>query len=650
MTITGDATSDQIVVAVGKELIKEVIKGAWSKVAKAPDWVKERYNREDPFGLEAAKYCERVQDRYGAMRIIGMARPMPIRNIFVRVNMLHKITAQRRSTVEDLEEQLNRDQNGFGQVSNILEGHQVVNRESRLVVLGKPGGGKTTFLKWIALSSIDDLFAERRMPVFIPMKDWSDGKDTLLEYIHDEFKICGFEDSKAFVERMLEAGSLILLFDALDEINDSDRLGTAQREIRDLASKYPEVRIVISCRTAAYNYLFEQFADVELADFHHGQVEQFIRNWFLDQPQKADLCLAELTLDKNKAIRNLCQTPLLLTLMCLAFDEGMTFPNNRAELYKEALDALLKKWDASRSVRRNTAYQHLSLAKKELLLSRLAAKFFEQGAYFMRQSDLEREIGVFMANLKVAPGADADDVDAAEILKEIESQHGVLVERAQRVYSFSHLTFQEYFTARAITENTNQSGPADLVSQHATEPRWREVFVLTTGLLTEADDFVKRMRSRLSLIAQTSAEVRDFLNRNASLVHAAAAIPLPLRRALALAHVVDQLQLIDPTYGAIVNACKELVDDMQKEFGRIKKIEEATIQTLKMGLDEAREKVDQVVRHVARCHLGDVKALNEYIQLTRLLVNCLNVDAYITTPTREQIISGILIEKAAAAA
>jgi hypothetical protein len=155
---------------------------------------------------------------------------------------------------------------------------------------------------------------------------------------------------------------------------------------------------------------------------------------------------------------------------------------------------------------------------------------------------------------------------------------------------------------------------------------------------------VKRMRGQLSLIAQTSSEVRDFLNRNAALVNAAAAIPLPLRRALALAHVTDQLQLIEPSYGAVVNACKELVDDMQKEFGRIKKIEVATIQTLKMGLAEAREKVDQVVKHVAQYHGGDVKALNEYIQLTRLLVNCLNVDAYITKPTREQIISSILIE------
>ena len=35
-------------------------------------------------------------------------------------------------------------------------------------------------------------------------------------------------------------------------------------------------------------------------------------------------------------------------------------------------------------------------------------------------------------------------------MKSIEAQHELLVERARRIYSFSPLTFQEYFTARAI--------------------------------------------------------------------------------------------------------------------------------------------------------------------------------------------------------
>ena len=34
-----------------------------------------------------------------------------------------------------------------------------------------------------------------------------------------------------------------------------------------------------------------------------------------------------------------------------------------------------------------------------------------------------------------------------------ESHHGLLVERATDIYSFSHLTFHEYFTAKYISDH-----------------------------------------------------------------------------------------------------------------------------------------------------------------------------------------------------
>jgi len=57
------------------------------------------------------------------------------------------------------------------------------------------------------------------------------------------------------------------------------------------------------------------------------------------------------------------------------------------------------------------------------------------------------------------------------VLKSIEAQHGLLVERGREIYSFSHLTFQEYFTARNFVANSDPGLGQNLIQlvSHMTE-------------------------------------------------------------------------------------------------------------------------------------------------------------------------------------
>lgn len=64
----------------------------------------------------------------------------------------------------------------------------------------------------------------------------------------------------------------------------------------------------------------------------------------------------------------------------------MNFPKRRAELYKEALDALLKEWDSSHNIQRDTIYRGLSVELKQRMFADIAAESFEQGNYFCRKN------------------------------------------------------------------------------------------------------------------------------------------------------------------------------------------------------------------------------------------------------------------------
>ncbi len=83
------------------------------------------------------------------------------------------------------------------------------------------------------------------------------------------------------------------------------------------------------------------------------------------------------------------------------------------------------------------------------------------------------------------------DIDAEAVLHEIIAQHGIFTEQAQRLFSFAHLTFQEYFAAKHIVDNA-VSGTLETLAAHATDDKWREVFLLTSSLLSDATNFLTR--------------------------------------------------------------------------------------------------------------------------------------------------------------
>ena len=452
-----------------------------------------------------------VQRCCGTMRILDMTQSIELGNIYTDVNILEKLTSHQRLGIDELMQGLTLedfDRLGLGEITQErISGINAANKYPHMMVWGKPGAGKTTFLKYLAISCIGGGFQGGRVPIFVTLRSWAsdNNKPSLLESVSQELAKC--DVSQTETGELFQKGRVLLLLDGLDEVlkEDSNRV---IEQIQIFSNQYRDNVMVVTCRIAAREYTFQGFTEVEVADFDDEQIQTFVDKWF----QQKSSVKAERFIEKlkdNKPVKELSNNPLLLTLLCLVFEAIGDFPSNRAQLYREGLDVMLKKWDASRDIERDVIYKNLSLNRKEDLLSQIAWTTFESGEYFFEQDIAKKFIADYIINL---PEAQTDTeallVDSEAILKSIESQNGLLVERAKYIYSFSHLTFHEYFAARrAIVTYKSLSD----LAIHINDRRWREVFLLAFGMLQDGNDLLQLMKQQIDNLVAADNKIQQVL-------------------------------------------------------------------------------------------------------------------------------------------
>ncbi|MCG8361793.1 MAG: NACHT domain-containing protein [Pseudanabaenales cyanobacterium] len=435
----------------------------------------------------AQQYHQRYLLRHGQIKIFPglMKEPIPLESIYTRVKLLDDRSIRSFSTPDALEEAYREAGKRSFQVGSDerLDGMEIANQNQYLMVLGGPGVGKSTFLRKLGLEALkrEGQIKRKCVPVFIELKEFKGETLDLKGAIAKEFETCGFPAAADFTAFMLDQGKLLVLLDGLDEV-PTRNFNRVIEHIEDFVDQYDKNAFVSSCRIAAYNVSFQHFSDVAIPEFDDEQIEQFIQHWFsseLDQREETAQTYWELLKqDENKATKELAQTPLLLTFLCLIYDRQQAIPNVRSTLYEKALDILLSEWAAQKRLERDPIYKGFHPGLEKLMLAEIAHDGFEQDQLFFSKDNIIDRIAEFLTDTLDAPKY----LDGRAILNAIEVQQGILVERAKDTYSFSHLTLQEYLTALYIAKKRRVY---DLVTHHLTDNRWREVFLLVAGLMED---------------------------------------------------------------------------------------------------------------------------------------------------------------------
>ena len=438
-------------------------------------------------------YIDNYQNRHCQIKILPglMKEPLALESIYTDVKILDDRGLRAFIGLDALEAAYREKgaRGGWQQQVERRNGMTVANEKRCLMVLGGPGIGKSTFLRKIGLEALkkDGALKRECIPVFLELKRFREETIDIKRMIVDEFDICNFPAAAAFVDAALAQGKLLVLFDGLDEV-PSKNLNRVIEKIEDFVDKYGQKSagrdhqnsFVASCRIAAYRSSFRRFTDVTISEFDDEQIKQFIHRWFGSQEDKAlgiaDEYIALLNQGEHRATKDLAQTPLLLTFLCLVYDREQTLPHERTTLYGRALNIILNEWAAQKRIERDPIYKGFHIALEQVMLAEIAYDSFKKNQLFFSKDAVTSQITDFLTETLDAP----KHLNADAVLEAIEVQQGILVQRATDAYSFSHLTLQEYLTALHIVRNRLED---DLVTHHLTEDSWREVFLLVSGLM-----------------------------------------------------------------------------------------------------------------------------------------------------------------------
>ena len=489
----------------------------------------------DPYAYDRAQYLQAIATRHGVANLQGLyiwgagyARDdVKLEEIFVEPDLCEWQTLPKlRERDEGNAEADTPDDSEYTQARKRQERLRdqaprretalaLLNRESRLCIIGAPGQGKSTLLRQHLLKTAAawrDSPAQQPFPVYLRLSEWEQHPGGLLAWAKQAIAGLG-EISGPALDAWLK-GQVLWLLDGVDEIRDDYKRGKLQEDLLALLAQRPQDRAVLATRPQGYPLggFGAAWRDTELPPLNPAQSRLVLANWgevlkrkeanlFFDAPT------VDRELERQPGLRQIRGNALLLTLVVLFYKNNRRLPHDRWEYFDKAENALRDSWLAYRLPE---AAREKALPSGEYLpvfLERLALHGMKQGIVSFPASVL-KETARALLQERGYTGREIDE-EIKRLLRAADDLIGVIAAQAPERYGFLHLAFQEFLAARALVNRSDWC--AAVIADYWDEPDWSEVWSFYAKWIGEDQ---ARWKELFSVIQANTHDLDQYLHRD----------------------------------------------------------------------------------------------------------------------------------------